>query len=150
MTSIKKYLVLCGTCLSLSFGLAAQFNISSAITVKPPKNRELFHDYIDKEQKDLLAADGNADASVTFSSNEEINLLLANAIVRDVDEFQYAVEADSLLEHRLKVNYLTGMSNMLRYVKNNWRSKKVNLLHLPQIIDAYKECIVADRATNSI
>ncbi len=150
MTSIKKYLVLCGTGLGLSFSLAAQFNISSAITVKPPKNRELFHDYIDKEQKDLLAADGKADASVTFSSNEEINLLLANAIVRDVDEFQYAIEADSLLEHRLKVNYLTGMSNMLRYVKNNWRSKRVNLLHLPQIIDAYKECIVADRATNSI
>jgi hypothetical protein len=150
MTSIKKYLVLCGACLGLSFGLAAQFNVSSAITVKPPKNRELFHDYIDKEQKDLLAADGKADGAVTFSTNEEINLLLANAIVRDVDEFQYNIEADSLLEHRLKVNYLTGMSNMLRYVKNNWRSKKVNLLHLPQIMDGYKECVVADRAGNSI
>jgi hypothetical protein len=150
MTSIKKYLVLCGACLGLSFGLAAQFNVSSVLTVKPPKNRELFHDYIDKEQKDLLAADGKADGAVTFSTNEEINLLLANAIVRDIDEFQYNIEADSLMEHRLKVNYLTGMSNMLRYVKNNWRSKKVNLLHLPQIIDGYKECVLADRAGNSI
>ncbi|MCG2614516.1 hypothetical protein LZZ85_09500 [Terrimonas sp. NA20] len=150
MTSIKKYFVLCGTCLGLSLGLAAQFNVSSAITIKPPKNRELFHDYIDKEQKDLLAADGKTDNAVTFSTNEEINLLLANAIVRDIDEFQYSIEADSLLEHRLKVNYLTGMSNMLRYVKNNWRTKKVNLLHLPQIIDGYKEGVVADRSGNSI
>ena len=26
--------------------------------LKPPKNRELFHDYVDKQQKDILRSDG--------------------------------------------------------------------------------------------
>src|SRR6218665_2278487 len=129
MTSITKYLVLWAACLAFSTGLLAQFDVSSAITIKPPKNRELFHDYIDKEQKDLLAT---------------------QAIVKTVDEFQLSIETDSLLDHRLKVNYLTGMSNMLKYVKNNWRTKKFNILHLPQTIDAYKECVAEDFAGNSI
>lgn len=150
MTSITKYLVLWTACLAFSTGLSAQFDVSSAITVKPPKNRELFHDYIDKEQKELLAADGKADAQFVYSGNEEISLLLTQAIGKTVDEFQYHIETDSTLDHRLKVNYLTGMSNMLRYVKNNWRSKKLNVLHLPQIIEAYKECVVEDLAGNSI
>lgn len=150
MTSIKKYLVLWIAGLAFSTGLMAQLDLNSAITIKPPKNRELFHDYIDKEQKDLLALDGKADNQLAISNNEEISLLLTKAVAQTVDEFQYNIEADTLLDHRLKVNYLTGMSNMLRYVKNNWRSKKINLLHLPQIIEAYKECVVEDRAGNSI
>ncbi|PZR29285.1 MAG: hypothetical protein DI535_02780 [Citrobacter freundii] len=150
MTSITKYLVLWTACLAFSTGLSAQFDVTSAITVKPPKNRELFHDYIDKEQKELLSADGKADAQFVYPGNEEISLLLTQAIGKTVDEFQYQIETDSTLDHRLKVNYLTGMSNILRYVKNNWRSKKVNILHLPQIIGAYKECVAEDLAGNSI
>lgn len=150
MTSISKYLALWTACLAFTSGLYAQFDLNSAITIKPPKNRELFHDYIDREQRDLLAADGKQDGQLTYGGNEDISLLLTQAIVRTVDEFQYDIETDSLLDHRLKVNYLTGMSNILRYVKNNWRSKKVNLLHLPQIINAYKKSVEDDRVGNSI
>ncbi|RYF97420.1 MAG: hypothetical protein EOO02_20865, partial [Chitinophagaceae bacterium] len=150
MTSMPKYLVLWTAFLAFSSSLAAQLDLSSAITIKPPKNRELFHDYIDKEQKDLLGADGKTDAQLNYSANDEVNLLLTNSIGKTVDEFQYNIEADSTLDHRLKVNYLTGMSNVLKYVRNNWKSRKVNLLHLPLIIDGYKECVKADRAGTSI
>ncbi len=151
MTSMLRYLVLWTAFLAFSTSLAAQLNINNAaITIKPPKNRELFHDYIDKEQRDLLSADGKADNELVFSGNEEVNLLLTKAIGQTVDEFQYNIEADSLLDHRLKVNYLTGMSNVLKYVRANWRTKKVNLLHLPQIINGYKQCVIDDRDGKSI
>jgi hypothetical protein len=71
-------------------------------------------------------------------------------IIDRIDEFQVKTETDSLLDHRLKVNYLTGVSNMLRYVRMNWRSKKVNILNLPVILDAYEKGIAGDRAGKSI
>src|SRR5690606_6199285 len=123
-------------------GLNAQMMDTARLNnIKPPKNRELFHDNIDKEQSGLLASDGIADKQFNVSTNEEINLLLTRVVTRRIDEFQYNTETDSLLDHRMKVNYLAGMSNLLRYVKQNWKSKAVNPLQLDDIIDAYLECM---------
>lgn len=152
MASILKY-ILAGALLQLMSCCAfAQMgtNGNGQKQLKLPKNRELFHDNIDKEQKALLAIDGKADNELVVSNNEEVNLLLTRTVTLVVDDFQYSVESDSLLDHRLKVNYLTGMANLLKYSKQNWRSKKVNPLHLPQIIEAYKECSRRDHAGESI
>lgn len=117
---------------------------------KPEFRRLINHENIDREQQSLLAADGKADDLFVVSTNEEINLLLTNTLLKDVDEFQERTELDSLLDHRLKVNYLTGVSNMLRYVRLNWRNKKVNILNLPFFLDAYEKCIDADKQGKSI
>ena len=53
--------------------------------------------------------------------------------------FKKKTETDSLLDHRLKVNYLTGISNILKYIRLNWRSKKVNILNLPVVLTAYQK-----------
>ena len=97
-----------------------------------------------------MASDGKADSQFVVSANEEVNMLLTATLIKAVDEFQYAVEADTVLDHRLKVNYLSGMFNVLKYVRLNWQSKKVNPLHLSSIIDAFEHAMKTDIAGGSI
>ncbi len=117
---------------------------------KPEFRRLINHEAIDKEQKNLLAADGRADDQFVVSANEEVNMRLTKVVTNEVDEFQYKIEKDSLLDHRLKVNYLSGAVNMLKYIRLNWQNKKINILHLPAVFEAYEKCIEEDKAAKSI
>lgn len=137
-------------CLAFTYCLEAQPIADVRRDIRPPKNRELFHDNIDKEQKAMLALDGKADQEFVVSGNEEVNLIITRTLTKEVDDFQYQTEMDSTLDHRLKVNYLTGMANLLKYERQNWHSKKVNPLHLPQVIDAYEECFRKDKIGENI
>lgn len=149
MMSILKYTILLAGFQAFSLFVEAQMD-TTLLKIKPPKNRELFHDNIDKEQKSLLSADGKADNFFTVSGNEEVNLMITKSLTRQIDELQYKIEKDSLLDHRLKVNSLIGVSNILKYVRLNWRNKKVNVLHLPDVIEAYEACMEKERAGESI
>lgn len=119
---------------------------------QPEFRRLINHEAIDKEQKNLLAADGKADNEFVVSSNDEINFMVTRLLTRggEIDELQYKIEKDSTLDHRLKVNYLTGLGNMLRYVRMNWKSRKVNIMQLPVLIKAYTESMQRDLAGQSI
>ena len=118
--------------------------------MKPPKNRELFHDQVDKEQKALCFSDGKIDLQFAVSTNEEINLLMTSTVNRRVDEIQYEIETDSLTDHRLKVNYLTGLTGVLKYIRQNYKAKRVNVMNLPRILDVYETAMLEDQAGRSI
>src|SRR5687767_14237929 len=82
-------------------------------TFKPPKNREIFHDYVNNEQKSLLRSDGKNDNLFTPSPDDDINYLLTRSLVGRVDWMQYAIEKDSSLNHQGKVKYLRGIEYLL-------------------------------------
>ena len=154
MMTLAKYIALLLGFQFISFCLTAQMMVKDDTNgtkiFKPEFRRLINHEAIDKEQKNLLSADGRTDNQFVVSANEEINMLLTNVLINSVDEFQQTTETDSLLDHRLKVNYLTGISNILKYIRQNWRSKKVNILNLPVIITAYEKTIQQDKAGESI
>jgi hypothetical protein len=135
------------TLILLSSCVFSQMDTSRLLNFKPEFRRLINHDNINKEQKALLASDGRADDEFVVSSNEEVNFLLTRLLVRGggIDELRYKIETDSVLDHRLKVNYLTGVSNLLRYVRLNWRSKRVNILQLSLIVATYEKCMEKDR-----
>lgn len=116
---------------------------------KPPKNRELFHDYIDKAQKSIFNADGKIDGLFTPSGNDEINFRLTQSLNR-IDQFQCSIESDSTINAQDKVRYLRGMDNLLKFFAGNYTAKRVNPVILPDIISAYEKCIQADRKKQSI
>lgn len=152
MMTTTKYITLLLAFHLLSFCLPAQMmNDTNGIkNFKPEFRRLINHEAIDREQKTILSADGKTDNHFVVSTNEEINMMLTNVLINSVDEFQEKTETDSLLDHRLKVNYLTGLSNILKYIRLNFRSKKVNILHLPTIITVYERSIEQDKAGKSI
>lgn len=154
---MSKYLFL----LALIFCAAAvrAQGVSAADTVKIPTNftpsfsRTLRHDAIDAEQKSILASDGKADKLFAPSKDEEVNFLITQSLVKKVDVIQYMLETDKVLDHRLKVNYLSGLENLLKYFKQNLKiksDKKVNPANLPVIINAFEAAVARDRKNESI
>lgn len=123
------------------------------IDYKPEFNRLRNHELIDAEQSAILASDGKADKFFTPSGNDDVNFFLTAALINTVDHLQYAIETDSLLDHRLKVNYLKGLENVLHYYRQNWKLRspnKINPANLIIILNAYQECVTRDRANETI
>jgi hypothetical protein len=157
MVTLNKYFFLLISLILVSPFLSAQMDIMDDIVPKfsipqytVPINRQALHEAIDGEQKNILTSDGKADKIYNATSDEEINFLLTKALTYKVDVLQYQIEKDSALDHRLKVNYLTGISNLLKFIRSNLKNKQVNPLHLPEIIEAYQKSAQADRAGKSM
>ncbi|MET0392319.1 MAG: hypothetical protein ABW019_04225 [Chitinophagaceae bacterium] len=153
MTAVVKYAFWVTVSWMISAGLCAQqTSVSIMDSFEPEFRRLINHEAIDREQQGLLASDGRTDNDFVASSSPDINFLLTRLLVKGgtVDKLQYRIETDSLLDHRLKVNYLTGVSNLLKYVRQNWRSKKLNIMQLPAIIAAYDSCMQRDLSGRSI
>lgn len=150
---ILSIVVLLAAVAARSQGVSVADTIKIPIAYKPAQNRELRHDYIDNEQKSILAADGIADNRFSPTSNDEINFLITQSLVKKVDALQYLIETDSILDHRLKVKYLSGLEYVLKYFKQNWKitsDKKVNPASLPIIINAYEQAMLKDRKGESL
>ena len=144
MISTPKYLIFL-TCLLAFQPLFAQAEDPDPVRdLKPPKNRELFHDFVDKQQKEILRSDGKADDQFNPSSDEQVNFLLTRAVMTNVDWVQYRIEKDTVLSSQGKIKYLRGLENLLKYFNNNWRRGNVKPTQLPVIIDAFEKCIRAD------
>ncbi len=119
-------------------------------TCKPPKNRELFHDYIDAEQKKILRSDGKNDNQYTPSIDDEINFALTRSLINTVDWLQCKIESDTTLTGQNKVRYLRGIENVLKYFASNTAAKKINPVLLPQILWAYESCMENDKEGKTI
>src|SRR5262245_36510933 len=113
MMAPSKYLFFLAALLLISVCLLAQMmeETNGFKPFKPEFRRLINHEAIDKEPSNMLASDGRTDNQFVASANEEINMMLTNALVGTIDDLQVRTETDSLLDHRLKVNYLTGLSN---------------------------------------
>jgi hypothetical protein len=132
------------------FTSSVDTTVRNAKDCKPPKNRELFHDYIDKEQKNILRSDGKNDTQFSPSANEEINFLLTQTLINKVDWLQCKIERDTTLTPQNKVRYLRGIENVLKFFAANILSKKVRPVLLPDIIAGYENCMQNDKEGKTI
>src|SRR6187549_2113274 len=66
-------------------------------TLKPERSRELFHDYVDTEQKKALQSDGKEDKLFSPSFNEDVNFQITNALINKVNELQKRIEKDTIM-----------------------------------------------------
>jgi hypothetical protein len=157
MIAKKRYLIIFAFFFSLPPIFGQGLSVSDTLAIPPayqPEFKRLRnHDLINAEQKAILDADGKADKWFTPSGKDEVDYLITQAITKKVDNMQYMIETDTSLDHRLKVLYLSGLENLLKYFRENWQSKtekKVNPLHLSLIINAYEECMNKDEKNESI
>jgi hypothetical protein len=150
MISTPRYFILLVGLLAFKPLMAQAEDPDPVKDLKPPKNRELFHDFVDKQQKDILKSDGKADNEFRPSPDEEINFVLTRAVTTKVDWVQYHIEKDTSLSSQVKIKYLRGLENVLKYYNNNWRRGVVNPTQLPMIVDEYETCMKADVANEPI
>jgi hypothetical protein len=117
---------------------------------KPPINRQLRHDYVDREQRNALHADGKADAVFFAGNNEEISYLVTQAIVNRVDELQCKIEKDTAIGDQAKIGYLKGLELTLKNFTVNYKKKAFAPSVLPTVLNAFEEAIQLDKKKSSI
>ena len=118
--------------------------------IKIDIKRQLFHDYVDREQKNALKADGTADALFKTSGDEEIDFLITKDLTKGVDLLQYKIELDSVLQHGKKVNYLKGVENILKSYTAKVKTRRFNASYWPKILETYEQAMLLDIKGQSI
>lgn len=141
-------LLFSGACLSAALLAGAQNTDPGGC--KPNIRRQLFHDYIDREQKTALRADGRADALFHASNNEDINYLVSQAMTLGVDALQCRIEQDTAIAHREKVAYLRGLERMMRRFTSYFRSSRFPASNFPSALELYEAAITRDKRGESI
>jgi len=136
--------------LLLSIAALAQGGTSYKAPFKPDIKRALFHDNIDKAQLAALRADGVADKRFTLSNDEEIDFIVTGALLQSVDSLQYRIEQDSLIDHRHKVAYLTGLDKMLKAFATGVRTRSFSASNWPLALETYLAAINLDKVGQTI
>lgn len=116
---------------------------------KPPINRQLRHEYIDREQRNALKAGSKGDNVFYASADEGMNYLITQALVQHVDNLQCAIERDTITNNK-KIQYLSGLEKLLRNFTNAYRSRRIAASNLPGTIDTYEAAMMKDRIGESI
>ena len=137
---MKKFLIL--LCLVASQG--SQVFAQGEQKIDIPIGRQGFHDNIDKEQAAAAKFDGKADDFVKVSDDKTINLQVTNAIIKQVDDMQMDIERDTLLDHRLKIKYLSGLYVMLHDYNNKRAYRNIDPAEAPAMVAAYRDMMKAD------
>jgi len=155
MTAIKKFIILLLIFTGIQYSTRGQSSFTSANDKKstnciPPKNRELFHDYISIQQKKILKIDGKNDNRFAPSADEEINLLLTQTVTKKVDDLECKIETDSSIKDQAKVKYLRGIEYLLKFFISNVNSRYIKPVGLPNIINGYQKCYEYDKEGKSI
>lgn len=130
-------------CLSL-FNAVAAAEISDTGKLVIDIRRVKLHEDIDLAQTLICGLDARKDNVVSLSGNPEIDLLLTDVFTRQTDQLQNAVEADSRMDHRIKVKYLSGLQflldGFLRNVGKDGFTPSQGIL----LFDAYNKYLLAD------
>ena len=120
---------------------------------KPEFRRERNHELIREEQKMIMASDGLQDNQFTPGDSEALNRALTHALQYEVNRIAYQIETDPAFDHRLKVNYLIGLENFLKFFREHWKRlgiEGVNPQYLSLLIANYEACVSMDRKGGSI
>ncbi|MEI6948020.1 hypothetical protein V9K67_12555 [Paraflavisolibacter sp. H34] len=117
---------------------------------KPHISRQLFHSYVDQQQKKALDADGRMDHLFYNGPDEEVNFMITDALTKKVDRLQYKIEYDSTIAHNKKLIYLRGMENMLKTFTQRVKGRSMNANIWPSVINLYEVAINKDKRGESI
>lgn len=126
---------------SLSNQIWAQNRVNTD-TAKPliPMNRVLWHEQIDKEQKRIDKLDGKTDGVTKLMQNEDINVQIADALLRRVDELQLEAERRNT-DHNTKIGYLRGLKELLQEYQKQVKIKRIMAVHAPILIESFDSCM---------
>ena len=94
------------------------------LKAKIPKQRELFHYYVDQEQKKADRFDGGLDGHIYYGEDSLYTRLLTSALLRDIDQIQVMVEnlpldADPQIENQTKIRYINSVKNLVKRFNAN-------------------------------
>ena len=110
------------------------------------RDRMLWHDNVDKEQRKLI----NSSGTVALTRDESVNLQIEDALIRRLDQFQEKLELDSTVTNNDKKKYLKALELMLRGFNQNWNKKDYSASQAPAVFTAFQDAMKLDQESKSI
>jgi hypothetical protein len=114
------------------------------------RDRMLFHDDVDREQKRLLLTDGGMGDTIRLSRDEDLNIRVTQALIAQVDKIQKQIELDTTLNTNFKKRYLIGLKYLLLRFREDYRKPDFPLDMAPDLVDAFEKAMELDRKNESI
>ncbi|MEO8852545.1 MAG: hypothetical protein ABI359_02125 [Ginsengibacter sp.] len=117
---------------------------ASGDTTDIPIGRQIFHDYIKRDQRLADKADGRLDGMVKVGSNQDVNVQVTDAIYRKINVLRNDIEMDSVSSNNDKVRYLRYVDDLLRNFILGWRTHQFNPSLAPLLVDNFEEILFAN------
>ena len=90
------------------------------------------------------------DDVIQATKDENINLQIADVMIRQVDLLQEKIEIDSTLSGQMKIKNLRSLETMVKGYNNNFRQKDFPPSMAPVLFDAFVIAMDLDRRNQSI
>ncbi|MBL0145142.1 MAG: hypothetical protein IPP48_04700 [Chitinophagaceae bacterium] len=124
---------------------------ATADTVKIPIHRIINHDKINAEQKLLDKADGKIDGIIKATHQEDINLAITDAMLRQVNEMQDSVETNYKIKgQQQKVLYLNYIEQLVRSFREKTKQKLLDPAYAPLLVTTFYNVMLATADSTSM
>jgi hypothetical protein len=110
---------------------------------KPPIGRALWHDRIDREQRNALRTFGG-------SQPDDVKYFVSQSLTKKVDYLQCKIETDTSQGDQRKKAYLAGIEKILKNFSVQYSRRRFNAAHLPSVLDAYESAVASDIRKESV
>jgi len=125
------------------------FSMADSIVI--PIQRQRNHERINEEQVKCDKADGKLDGIIKVSGNEEINLQVTDALVRKINNLQNFVETSKkIVSNNEKIRQLNYIQELLISFRTEWKSKRLNPVLAPLLVDNFEKILKATIDTVSM
>jgi len=126
-------------------------SFATADSVVVPFQRQRFHDKITEEQVKCDKEDGEKDNYLKVSSNEEVNLLVTDAILRKVNSIKDFIETnEKVTSNNEKIRQLSYVEEMVRSFWLSWKQKKISPLLAPELVENFEKILKANIDSQSM
>ena len=96
-------------------------------------------------------ADGKFDNFIKVSSNEEVNLLVTDALIRRVNELRDFVETSSkVTTNNEKIRQLNYIEELVKNFRYDWKQKRFNPVLAPALVDNFEKIFKANIDSQSM
>lgn len=124
---------------------------SAPDSVVVPFQRQRFHDKITEEQVKCDKEDGKRDNYIKVSQNDEVNLLVTDAVLRKVNSIKDSIETNKkVTTNNEKIRQLGYVEEMVRSFWLSWKQRKISPLQAPELVENFEKILKANIDSQSM
>ncbi len=116
-----------------------------------PFMRLIWHENIDRTQKNIDKLDGAQSQSIVIVGDEQASKQATASLFKGVDDMQNDIELDSTIDANGKIKFLRGLNEVLTAFELKVRaSRGLTLAQTPQVVNAFKDAMLLEKQNKSI
>lgn len=134
--------------------LLSSFSISLSLSAQRapviPLIRKVFHDNIDRNQKEIDLLDKKDDHSLKAGSDDDVNQQVNYTLNNKIDDIQNNIELDQTLDANEKIKFLRGLNEVLSSFEAGYKTKDLKADQIPTLVDAYQNAMSLELKKSAI